>query len=263
MAVAPGRFMGWRGRGLHEGEDEDLGADYAQEHGQRVDGRVGNGGGVALGGAVGVGQGRRVGVAARHEAHDVEEVDFVDLAGNGADDKQGHDGYYEAPDHPPHSGQVEGRCSEAFAGGYANGGEEEADAEFAHQHRGGGGGVGDEFGFIAEARQQDGNNERAAGEAEFHAVAEVDGANDDAKQDADKDGNEVRLVEAAQGVAEFVGQAVDVVESANNRYAVAHLQAQAGGGEQVNAAAVNAGCVELVGAVEVELAEGHAKFLQR
>ena len=100
------------------------------------------------------------------------------------------------------------------------------DAEFAQEQGGGGGGVGDEFGFVAEAAEEDGDDEGSAGEAEFHAEADVDGAEDDAEDDADEDGDEVGLVEAFHGVAESRGEAFDVGGVSDDGESVAHLEAE-------------------------------------
>ena len=243
---------------LCQAEHEGLGGHHAEEHGEGVYRGVGHGRLVVAGGVVGIGQGGRVGVAARHKAHDGEQVDFVVPAGYAAHHYQGHEGDYEAPYHPPHAGGVEHRCGEVLAGGYAHAGQEEAYAQLAQQQRRRRRGVGHQLGLVAEAGQEYGHHQRAAGEAELHAEAYVDRAQDDAQDDAHEDGDEVGLVEALHGVAQARGQAVDVLQVAHHGEAVAHLEAQVGRGQEVDAGAVHAGAVELVAVVEAERAQGYA-----
>ena len=119
-----------------EGEDKALGGDDAQEHCQRVDRRVGDGRGVARRRLACVGQCGRVGIGAGKQAHNVEEVDFIDLAGYEANNHKREEGDYEAPDYPPHTGLVEDRGGKILARGDAHRGKEEADSEFAHKQRG-------------------------------------------------------------------------------------------------------------------------------
>ena len=53
-----------RARRLEEGKDEDLGGDDAQKHGQGVDCRVGDGGGIARARCAGICQCRGIGICA-------------------------------------------------------------------------------------------------------------------------------------------------------------------------------------------------------
>ena len=157
-----------------EYQNQGLGCHHAQEHCERVDSGVGHGRSVAAGGVVGVGEGRGIGVAARHHTHDGEIVEFIDTACQASHNQQGEEGDDEAPDHPPHALVVEHGVGEAFAGADTHGCQEEADAELAEHQRCRRGGVGDEFHFISEAAQEDGHNERTACQTEFHAEAHVD-----------------------------------------------------------------------------------------
>ena len=195
-----------------------------------------------------------VGAAARHETHDCEQVDFVVAAGNAAYDNQRYDGDDETPDYPPHTGGVEYRCGEVLAGGDTDGCEEEAYAEFAEQKRRRGRGVCDEFGAIAETAQKDCHDEGAACEAEFHVEAEVYLSEHDAEYDAYENGYEVRLVEAFHRVAETVGKPVNILEVAHNSEAVAHLEAEVGRCEKVDAGTVYTGGVEFVAVVQAQRA---------
>ena len=55
---------------LEEAEDEGLRRDYSEEHGERVDCRVCDSGGVGTGRVACVGKGWGIGAAARHKTHD-------------------------------------------------------------------------------------------------------------------------------------------------------------------------------------------------
>ena len=60
------------------------------------------------------------------------------------------------------------------------------------------------------------------------------------------------MVEAFHRVAESRGQAVDVVKIADNGQAVAHLNAEIGRGEKIDARTIDTGGIELIAVVETE-----------
>lgn len=138
---------------LSECENQSLSRHHAQEHRERVYGRIGHGRGIVAGGIVGVGQGRGIGVGARVETHNGEEVDAVVSAGDKAHDNERHHRDDKAPYHPPHAGGVEHRRGEVLAGGYADRRQEESYAQLAQQQRGRRRRVGDEFEFVSETAQ--------------------------------------------------------------------------------------------------------------
>ncbi len=70
-----------------EEEDDNLGGEDAQEHGQRIDRRVAQSGSLFGADAVRVGEGRRVGVGTGYHTRQGEVVELVAYAGNGAYDE--------------------------------------------------------------------------------------------------------------------------------------------------------------------------------
>ena len=115
----------------------------------------------------------------------------------------------------------------------------------------------------AVGTDEDGHYQGAAGETKLHGhrhpgEAEWYASDDDAEEDADEHRDEIGLVETFHGVAEAAGEIVDVLELAHDGEAVAHLEAQARAGEEVDARTVDAGDVETVGRAEPQRAEARA-----
>ena len=79
-----------------EEEDDDLGGEDAQEHGQRIDRRVAQSGSLLGADAVRVGEGRRVGVGTGYHSRQGEVVELVAYAGNGTYDENRDDCNEEA-----------------------------------------------------------------------------------------------------------------------------------------------------------------------
>ena len=75
---------------LHKAEDNHLGGDHAHEHRERIDCGVCHGGSVVVGGLVGVGKSRGIGVATAHHTADGEIIEFVFCAGHNTDHHEGN-----------------------------------------------------------------------------------------------------------------------------------------------------------------------------
>ena len=78
-----------------------MGAYHAQEHRERIDGRIGHCRRIVTGRLVGIGQGGRIGGRTGHEAHEHTIVEFEVPAPYQRDHKQRQDGDEETIEHPP------------------------------------------------------------------------------------------------------------------------------------------------------------------
>lgn len=87
---------------------------------------------------------------------------------------------------------VDDGFDESVSGSDSDGGEEEGDADFAEHEVGACGGVGDQMEVGSEASDEDGDDERSAGEAEFDGLGNVHQGNraeQYAECDSDEDGD--------------------------------------------------------------------------
>ena len=100
---------------LEEAEYECLSGYHTEEHGERIDCRIGNGRCVRTCRVVSVGKCWRIGAATRNKTHDGEEIDFVDSSCDTSDHKKGYESDYESPDDPPHTCGVEHGVGESTA----------------------------------------------------------------------------------------------------------------------------------------------------
>jgi hypothetical protein len=158
---------------------------------------------------------------------------------------------------------VEEGVDEGGAGFKSDGSEEDGDAELTEEEECGLGGVGDEFVFVAEGREEYGDDEGATGEAELDGLwdgreVERDGAEEDTEGDAEEDGDEVGFVETVECIAEGGGGFVDVGGVTDNGESITELKRERSHGDHVNAGAVDAGDVDVEEGAEVQVAEALA-----
>ena len=141
------------------------------------------------------------------------------------------------------------------SGLYAYAGEEKQQTYFTQHEVGGGGGVGVDFEAISKGADEDGHNERAAGQTEFHSCTEIYLSDKYTKQDAEEDGTHVRMVEAFHAATDGVFHLFYVFLAAGHQQAVAHLKGQVAVGEKFHAVACYACHVYAVDGAEVKLSE--------
>ena len=246
--------------GRTEQEDDKLCGENAEEHAERIDRAVAYGRGVVSRRLCGVSQSGRVRRRAGNEAHKREIVQLVADAGDDADDEDGQDRDEEAA---PNIGQtITGHdgVHERGTGLNTDTGKEEDKAYFTQHQVGTGRRIGHKTGFVAEAADEDGNDERTTGQTELDGRGNAGQGNgqrteDNADKDADEDGGEVGMVEALHRVAHHVGHAVDGILGTDDDNLVAHLHAEVAVGIEVHAVATDASHVDAVHRTEMQRAE--------
>ena len=156
-------------------------------------------------GVLRIGQGGGTGHAAGNQATDLVEIDLAQ-AGDDGDRKAGDDRDQESvQDPPPASGHQGG--DEGLPGAETDCGQEDADADLADHHVCAGGRVGADAPAGTEGAQDDGDDQRTAGQAEFDRLRDAremdgDGTEDHAQGDAEEDEYKI-------GAAERVGIVAD------------------------------------------------------
>lgn len=245
-----------------DGEDE-LRQEDAHEHGQGIDRGIAHGRGVVARGGIGKCEGGRVGVGAGNEAHEGEVVELHLQPRKDADQEDGHGGDEEAHPDVVHTVALGDGVPERGAGLNAHTAEEEHESDFAQEEVGRGGNVGVDLIAVAHGADEDGDDERSAGQAEFDGHGDAgngDGnlPHDDTDEDAEEDGAHVGVVEVFDLCADHIFEALDVFLRAGDQNAVADLQTEVACGEEVHAVAGDTGDVDVVERGDVELREAFA-----
>ena len=106
--------------------------------------------------------------------------------------------------------------------------------------------------------QQDGDDERSARQAQLDGLGnagETDRqrAENDTHHDAQEDGDEVRFVQGAAGVAHFLGKAVDMLLRTYADQAIAHLDVQIRARDQLDPGADDTGDTHLIDTPEMQV----------
>ena len=106
--------------------------------------------------------------------------------------------------------------------------------------------------------QENGDDERAAGQAQLdglRAARETDrqGTEDDADHDAQEDGDEVRLVQGAAGIAHLLRHAFNVLLGAHADQGVAHLEEEVRAGNELDAGADDTRHAHFIDAAEMQV----------
>ena len=141
---------------LHHGQQYHLTCKDAQEHGERIDGRVAYGRCIVAGCLVRVGQCGGVGVATGNQTHQGEVVDFVVEATQQSDNQQRQYGNQETVAYVAQSISLHHRLYKMLAGFDAYAGQEEHDTYLSQHQVSTHSGVGDQFQLVSEAAYQDG-----------------------------------------------------------------------------------------------------------
>ena len=253
-----------RGCGALQEEDEDeLGHEDAEEHGEGVDGAVADGGGVIACGGVGEGECGGIGVGTCDETHEGEVVQLHLLATDDAHDEDGDDGDEESHPDVVYAVAVKNGADEVGACLDAHAGEEEDEAYFTEEHIGGGGGVGVDLIAITEGADEDGYYEGTACETELDG--DVDAGDGDGEltdehtgEDAEEDGADVGVVEVLDVGTDEVADLINVLLAAGDHEAVAYHKAEVACSEEFHTITGDAGDVDAVVSGEVEVGEGLA-----
>ena len=236
----------------------------AQEGGQRIDGGVGDGGGVGASDVRGKGEGGRVGHAAGQQAAEIHEVHLQDGARKDADEHERDHGDARAGEQPLQAGGAEDGDEELCASAKADSSEEECDAEFAegeigiHRH------VPDLAPDATHAAEDECDDKGTASEAEpdrLRHSGQGDGqrSEGDAKSDAEEERDKLRFIEFLKRVADGGGGLVEVVGHTDDLCLIAKLQAQAGHGGHLKIGAGDTRDSDPEAVVEVEFADGFAE----
>ena len=108
--------------------------------------------------------------------------------------------------------------------------------------------------------QEDGDDERASGEAEFDGLRDAgetdrQRAEDNADDDAEENGHQVRLVQGVVGIAHQLGQMVDILLRSHAHQGISHLDIQIRGGHQFHARADDPRDADAIGTAEMQVLE--------
>ena len=243
----------------HRQHDDDLGNDDAQEHAERIDRGVGNGGFVARQSVVDIVEGDGVGHSATEHTSRRGETLATPLHGDDADDDDGEHGDEHAESNPRQGGRLHDGGDEVASGIKTEAGQIHGEAEASQHEVGTGGGVGHHVETRTVSANEDAHHDGAAGETEAHWRAEPntdgDAAQEQTKHDAHEDGDHVRLVEMLDGVAELIGHFFDAVGLTDDGDAVAHAEHEVGGGHELYASTLHAADIDAIAVAELQCAE--------
>ena len=139
--------------------------------------------------------------------------------------------------------------------------EEEHETHFAQEKIGRGGDVGIDLITVAHGADEDGYDERTAGEAEFHRHGDTgdgDGnlSDDDTDEDTEEDRAHVGVIEVFHLCTHHILEVFDALLRTGHQNAVADLQTEVACGEKFHAVAGDAGHIHAVERRNVELGEG-------
>ena len=151
-----------------EEQHDDLGCEDAEEHRERVDRRVAQGGGLLRADAVGIGQCGRVGIGTGYHTHDGEVVELELQTGYRADYQDGNDRDEETRQHVEQSVALNHRVEEVGTRLDAHAGQEQHQSDLTQHHVGRCCGIGDKAYLIAVAANENSDDQRAAGDTELH-----------------------------------------------------------------------------------------------
>lgn len=151
---------------LQRHEDQDLSYQDAEEHGERIDRRVGHGGLVVTADAVGVGQCRGVGGGTTDHACNGEVTAVEHYARHNTDDDAGQERNDETIEHPPIA-TIHHGIDKTDTGTQSDRCHEERDTNLAHQQFGRRRGIGDDAELRTIAREQDRYNKWTACQAQL------------------------------------------------------------------------------------------------
>ena len=181
---------------LHKNHQYYLREHHSDEHRQRIDRRIGHRGTVAARDLVGIGQRHGVGHGTAQHAARRGEVDLAAAHGIPAYEQRRQQRDGEAERHPHGTTAAERGFEERRPGTKPKARQIERQAERPKHEIDALGRVGYDMQTVAESADKDSDDDRTAGQTEFHSEAHVDGAYDDTEHDAHEDGDKVRLVEA-------------------------------------------------------------------
>ena len=129
---------------MDEEHDEELGDEDSDEHAERIDGGIGDAGGVALGGVVGIAECHGVCHGPAENATDGAPVVAPRVEGHESDDEHGHDGEGCTQCYPEQSFGTHDGLEEVASGIESEAGEIERKAELSEHERRRACGVADE-----------------------------------------------------------------------------------------------------------------------
>ena len=234
--------------------------DHPQEHAQRIDRGVGHRGIVARQCVVGIGQCHGIGHAATQHPHRGAKVRLHRLERHRAYNQHRHQRQHKARAYPQQAFGAEHGLEEVCAGIQSQTSQIERQAQGAKHQIGTARGIGDHVQAWAKGTDEDAHDDGAACQSQLDWRADArqrdwNGSHHQAQHDANEYGHQVRLFQALDGIAQHTLHIVQGGCLAYHGQTVAHLKAQVSRGQQLHAAAVDAGDVDAIRVTQVQRAQ--------
>ena len=223
-----------------EEQHDDLCREDSEEHAERIYRGIAHCRRFFAACGVGISQCGRVGIGSGDQSHDGEIVEFVFQPCDGSDDEDGDHGNEESGIDIFQSVAGYHGLPESGPGLDADAGQEQHETYLTEHHVGRSGGVGNQLKAVSESSDEDGDDQRSAGNTEFqghrHAGnGEGYAAEEYSDNDSDEDGGDVGGVESLGRIAHHLGHTVHVFFTTDDHDLVAHVEMVVARGKEVHA----------------------------